>query len=152
MYKGHDPRRVLDQLLLVTVLLGRDMEDHLVAEGLTTSRTHLLWVVHRGGPMTQKGLAEALEVTPRNVTGLVDGLQASGHVVRSPHPDDRRAVLVSLTDAGQQAMATMERQHGELATALVEGLSRGHVNALVSGLDHVTARLRELVADREATS
>ena len=137
---------MLDQLLLVTVLLGRDMEDHLVSLGLTTSRTHLLWVVHHGGPMTQRDLAQALEVTPRNVTGLVDGLEASGHVARSPHPDDRRAVLVSLTEAGERAMATMEKQHGELAATLVEGLSTRQLTALVSGLDHVTARLRELTS------
>ena len=145
MYEGHDNRRVLDQLLLVTVLLGRDMEEHLASEGLTTSRTHLLWVVRRGGPMTQRDLAQALEVTPRNVTGLVDGLEASGHVARSPHPDDRRAVLVALTDAGEKAITTMERQHGELAAALVDGLGPRQVASLVKGLDHVTARLRELV-------
>ena len=152
MYHDHDGGRVLDQLLLVTVLLGRDMEAHLASEGLTTSRTHLLWVLRRGGPVTQRDLAQALEVTPRNVTGLVDGLAASGHVVRSPHPDDRRAVLVSLTEAGEQAMATMEKQHGALAAALVEGLSPRQIRPLVSGLEHITARLQELVGDAEATS
>ncbi len=41
--------------------------------------------------MTQRALADALQVTPRNVTGLVDALADSGFVERAPHPTDRRA-------------------------------------------------------------
>jgi DNA-binding MarR family transcriptional regulator len=42
-------------------------------------------------------LAEALAVTPRNVTALVDGLEAESMVRRVPHSTDRRVTLVELT-------------------------------------------------------
>jgi DNA-binding MarR family transcriptional regulator len=42
-------------------------------------------------------LAGELDVTPRNVTALVDGLEAEGLVRRVPHATDRRVTLVELT-------------------------------------------------------
>ena len=66
------------------------------ALGLTPSRTHLLWELGHRGPVPQRVLAEALKVTPRAVTGLVDALAADGLVTREPHPTDRRAALVTL--------------------------------------------------------
>ena len=71
-------------------------------EGLTSARVHLLWVLGTTGPSTQQALAHALEVTPRNVTGLVDGLVASGHVTREPHEGDRRRTQVTVTASGRE--------------------------------------------------
>src|SRR5688500_18630246 len=94
---------VFDRLLEIALLIQEDMGRELEPVGLTTSRTHLLWVIHHSGPSTQQALASALQVSARNITGLVDGLEAGGFAHRSPHPTDRRATLVSLTEQGTQA-------------------------------------------------
>ena len=80
---------LLDQVLEVAVLIDRDMSSSLGEYGLTPARTHLLWVLFHRGPCTQRALADELDVTARNVTGLVDGLEESGYVTREPHPGDR---------------------------------------------------------------
>lgn len=79
------------------------MAEDLAAGGLTRARATLMTQSHRLGPANQRALADALRVTSRNITGLVDGLVEAGPVARSRHPDDRRATLVSLTDAGARA-------------------------------------------------
>ena len=76
-------------------MLQADQERELERRGLTQPRTHLLWVLHHGGPVTQAQLADAIGVTPRHVTTLVDALDATGFARREPHPADRRAVLVT---------------------------------------------------------
>src|SRR5918997_6836412 len=119
----HDMETALDRLLAVTVLLNEDATQSLAKEGLTVPRAHLLWLLHHQGPSTQRALADALRVSPRNVTGLVDGLAASGFVTREPHPTDRRATLVSLTEHGASALAEMDRGHQELAELLFGGMS-----------------------------
>jgi hypothetical protein len=48
-------------------------------------------------------------VSPRNVTGLVDGLAESGFVTREPHPTDRRATLVALTERARASKAQMDQ-------------------------------------------
>ena len=136
----------LDRLLNLTVLLGEDMSGALEEQGLTTARTHLLWVVHLGGPSTQRALADALSVSPRNITGLVDGLVASGYVSREPHPVDRRATLVTLTVDGRRLMTRMVEEHRELAHRLFGELPPCRLAAFVAGVEHVTARLREALA------
>jgi DNA-binding MarR family transcriptional regulator len=131
----------LDRLLELVVLLDGDMTRSLAREGLTVPRAHLLWQLHHHGPCTQRTLADALEVTPRNITGLVDGLVASGHVTREPHPRDRRATLVSLTKRAAATLADMDAQRKQLALLLFGGMP--DYPEFAAGLDHVTERLRE---------
>ena len=137
--------QVLDRLLAISALLQADQERELGRIGLTSARTHVLWVLHHDGPSTQVHLAEAVEVTPRNITSLVDALVATGFVHRMPHPDDRRAVLVTLTERGMAVMETMAREHGELNTALLAGLDRETAEAMARGLEHVSSRLTSLI-------
>ncbi len=68
--------------------------------GTTPARARLLAALQCQGTRKMSELGEELDVTPRNITKLVDGLEAEGLVTRQPHPTDRRATLVSLTDRG----------------------------------------------------
>jgi DNA-binding MarR family transcriptional regulator len=114
----------LDKVLHLAALVGADLSRFERESGLTTSRTHLLWVLGAVGPSTQQSLANALSVSARNVTGLVDGLVATGHVSREPHPTDRRATLVTPTPMGEAAIRSLVDSHEHLARQLF-----GHVPA-----------------------
>jgi DNA-binding MarR family transcriptional regulator len=65
--------------------------------GISAQRLRLLNTVHCHGPQKMADLAEALAVTPRNVTALVDGLEAEGLIRRVPHSTDRRITMVELS-------------------------------------------------------
>jgi DNA-binding MarR family transcriptional regulator len=138
--------KALDRLLELTVLLNDDMTDALRREGLTVARTHLLWALHQRGPCTQRALAGELNVTPRNITGLVDGLAKTGHITREPHPTDRRSTLVTLTRTGASVMEGMARGHLSLATRLFGELSPAELEAFAGTTAHVSARLRDALA------
>ena len=137
---------VLDRLLEISLLVQDDMSRAFAGTGLTASRTHLLWELQRLGPSSQRALADALAVSPRNVTGLVDALEQTGYLVRTPHPTDRRTTLVRLTEQGESTMAQMERDRRTLAADLVADLDAGRLADFASTLDTVTERLRRLVA------
>ena len=62
----------------------------------------------RGGPQTLGQLAQANRVDAPYATLIVDKLEAHGLVERRPHPGDRRRKLVTLTAAGQDAIATAD--------------------------------------------
>ena len=54
-----------------------------------------------------RDLADALRISPRSVTDVVDALERKGYVVREPDPHDRRASVVVVTDAGRQVRAAV---------------------------------------------
>ena len=138
--------RALDLLLEVAMLVNEDMTTSLARDGLTPSRTHLLWVLGQQGPSTQRSLAEALGVSARNVTGLVDALAETGFVTREPNPTDRRASLVSFTDHGAATVDRLRREQQEFALLLFGDLSGRRLDALVGGLGEVRDRLRAATA------
>lgn len=144
-----DPIHVFDRLLEIALLLQHDLDSSLEASGLTPARAHLLWELHHRGPSTQQSLAVALKVTPRNVTGLVDAVQTAGFAHRQPHPTDRRATLVTLTERGTQAMAAMKREREEAATQLVLGLNQPELDQFSHSLDIIADRLRSMMAAAE---
>jgi DNA-binding MarR family transcriptional regulator len=134
----------LDRLLEVVVLLNHDMTASLAAEDLTVARATLLWTLADRGPSPQKALADALGVTARNVTGLVDGLEAGGYVTRERHPEDRRSVLVTLTAQGAEWATRQRREQAGLARALFGAMDPARFEGLVGGLDDVLKSLRDL--------
>ncbi len=144
-----DSRHALNRLLELAVLLNDDMTRDLARRGLTGSRAHLLWELRDGTPKTQQALAAALGVSPRTITGLVDGLVASGFVTREAHPTDRRATLVTYTEQGKQAAKTLERDHVELARKLFDDMPATTFRGLTRGLDAVLARLRETLLAKD---
>jgi DNA-binding MarR family transcriptional regulator len=147
MREAADHGTALDRVLEVTVLLGEDMAQALARDGLTGPRAHLLWELHRRGPSTQQTLATALGVTPRNVTGLVDGLVATGFVTREAHPTDRRATLVTFTEHGARIADGFVQGRAALAELLFAGMPDRVFAGLVEGLDIVLDRLRDALAE-----
>ncbi len=70
--------------------------------GLTMPRFLVLAFIHsRGDRCTMGELAEATDQCSATMTGIVDRLVNTGWVERQRDPEDRRSVLVNLTDAGR---------------------------------------------------
>jgi DNA-binding MarR family transcriptional regulator len=61
--------------------------------------------------MTLSDLSKRMMVSNGNLTGLVDRLVASGHIMRTVSPTDRRATVISLTDSGRAEFRTMAAEH-----------------------------------------
>ncbi|RYE76902.1 MAG: MarR family transcriptional regulator [Myxococcales bacterium] len=142
-----DPTALLDKVLHLSTLVNADLARFEQESGLTTARIHLLWVLGMTGPATQQSLAAALEVTPRNVTGLVNGLVDSGHVTREAHPSDRRATLVTPTAKGRKAIRQLAKDHGELGVQLFGDVPERRLKAFETTLDETIARFAALMEE-----
>jgi DNA-binding MarR family transcriptional regulator len=133
----------LERLFRLTVTLADAMADDLASRGLTRARATVLARLHRVGPTNQRTLARELDVSPRNITGLVDALEAAGLVERAPHPQDRRAILVTLTGKGTTAAAALADDERHLARFLFADRSVSEVARLVGDLDALLGRFDE---------
>lgn len=132
----------LNRLLQLTVLLNRNLSEGLEEHGLSLSRAPVLWVISASGPQTQRELADALRVSARNITGLVDSLVSDGFVRRNPHPHDRRALLVTLTEMGEQTVSQLAQDRKALTEELFGDWGSAEFAGFTSGLDRLVVRLR----------
>ncbi|WP_433291000.1 MarR family winged helix-turn-helix transcriptional regulator [Actinoplanes sp. CA-030573] len=76
---------------------------------LSPSLARALNVVSRHGAVRLSTLADHLRIAARTATEVADDLTARGLAARHPDPDDRRATLVSLTEAGTETAQAIRR-------------------------------------------
>jgi DNA-binding MarR family transcriptional regulator len=98
--------------------MGRWVDRH----GLSEGRLQVLMRLRQQGDQPLGVLAEAMHVSARNVTGLVDHLERDGLVVRVPDSEDRRSVHAHLTEAGQQLVERVWKGFMERSLVLVRDL------------------------------
>ena len=110
--------------------------------GVSYARMRLLGALHCGGPKIMSGISDELGVTRRNITALVDALEEEGLVKRLPHPTDRRATVIELTDEGAHTMDTLYDKHRGAVAELFVGLSEEDRRELVRLLGLLREGLR----------
>jgi DNA-binding MarR family transcriptional regulator len=96
--------------LRITARLTRQLMDRWAEKhGLSEGRLYVMFqlVAAPGHQLPLGELAEQLDVTPRNVTGLIDHLERDGLVERVDDPDDRRSTYARLTVAGGKLLDSM---------------------------------------------
>jgi DNA-binding MarR family transcriptional regulator len=99
----------------------------------------LLVTLMESGPLRSASLADAVLSDPSTISRQVAALVDQGLVVREPDPEDRRATLLAISDAGREAVAQKMR---------LRDLHLAHMTADWSARDR--ARLADLL-DRFST-
>lgn len=104
-------------------VLGRRLRRSTASEfgalGVTGAQARVLRLLARRGPMRMSEVAHALDVVPRSVTTVVDGLEAAGFAERRPDPGDRRVTLVATTPRGRKVLARLRSSRRAAAADLV---------------------------------
>lgn len=102
------PRELAERFLAVSRAVGKNSARSQFG-ALSAARYDVLHAIFHAGPMPMSHVAARLQVSPRTVTDLVDGLEADGYVERSQHPTDRRKTVLTLTAAGLESLAQARR-------------------------------------------
>lgn len=82
------------------LILARRLRHQQAGDELSPSEAAVMGRVGRAGPMTPGQLARSEHVQPPSMTRIIERLETRGFLLRTPDPTDRRQVLVSRTDAG----------------------------------------------------
>ena len=124
--------------------LRRSMEATLAEHGLTNPDWQVLTSLrldpaHRSSPGE---LAGELELSSGAMTSRLDRLEEAGLVRRLPDPDDRRGVVVELTDAGREAWDTAASVQGRQEAFIASALTKSEQQELNDLLAQADARVR----------
>lgn len=88
-------------------------------------------------------LSSVLRVSNGNVTGIVDRLVSDGLIVRVPVDNDRRAMIVRLTNAGRELFQRMATKHESWVNDILGGLSTAEANRLMATLEAAVRPLED---------
>jgi DNA-binding MarR family transcriptional regulator len=106
------------------------------------ARLRVLTALCATGGMTMTQLADALNVTGRRVTALVDALADEGLVERYAHPTDGRSTIVEITDAGQGQQRLVWHDHQEKVAVAFADLTDKEQDQLLAISHKLTASFR----------
>ncbi|WP_264007093.1 MarR family winged helix-turn-helix transcriptional regulator, partial [Mycobacterium branderi] len=114
----------LDQAMDLTIRFLSDRADLSASAAFTMNR------VYREGPVRLTTLASKEGVSQPSMTQLVQRLERAGLVTRLPDPDDGRACLIGITEAGQALLDDRKRLRRERLAALMTTLTAEEQSAL----------------------
>ncbi len=80
----------------------------LVKAGVSMTHMHVMWLLQHHGDLPMSRMADLLDVSFSNATGIVDRMEERGLVERVRVPDDRRIVLVRIAPQGVEALEEVE--------------------------------------------
>jgi MarR family 2-MHQ and catechol resistance regulon transcriptional repressor len=107
----------------------------LVKAGLSMTHMHVLWLLQHHGDLPMHRMAELLDVSFSNATGIVDRMEERDLVERIRVPDDRRVVLVRIADHGLRALDEMEAVKQYRLAAILDHLDEPGLERVAAALD-----------------
>ncbi|MEU3027493.1 MarR family winged helix-turn-helix transcriptional regulator [Streptomyces incarnatus] len=116
-----DPEAVASDLLAGIGVLVRRVRQVPVEGGLTIPERGALAQLDRSGPTTSSALAREAQITAQSMGATLGALQARGLVERRRDPDDGRRVVLTVTDAGRQALRDKRNARAELIAGALTG-------------------------------
>lgn len=99
------------KLMRATDSINNRLNRQLSDVGLTISQFGVLEALLHLGPLNQKALGEKLLKSGGNITLVIDNLEKSGWVERHQDPDDRRSMLIHLTEEGEKFISDYFPKH-----------------------------------------
>jgi DNA-binding MarR family transcriptional regulator len=105
--EGQDHHDIADAMSAFAVLRGENSRLlNALASSLRIAATDFRALFHIASvdQVTPKQISEHLGLTTGAMTALVDRIEGAGLAARVPNPNDRRSLLVELTDAGRDAV------------------------------------------------
>jgi len=138
--------RILDQLEPLIARQRRAIARQGCLRAISSTQLHVLFLLDCDGPLAMGKLADLLDVSLPNVTGIVDRMVEHGLVQRGGDAHDRRVVTVGATEAGHALVEQIDMVRRRSLAALLSRLDpRQQEQAL-----HIFSELRRAAETLDA--
>ncbi|MBQ7933519.1 MAG: MarR family transcriptional regulator [Lachnospiraceae bacterium] len=110
---------------------------------ITNNDMHIIEAIGVGGPDSMSTIAKKLSVTVGTLTTNMNGLEKKGYILRERSLEDKRVVLVTLTEKGRKAFYHHRDFHKKMIRALVKDLNQEEMQVLYRCLENLNEFLTE---------
>ena len=122
------------------------MSERLVRLGISMAQLNIMYTLQRSGEMPMSRLAELLNVSLSNATGLIDRMEERGFIERTRVPEDRRIVLVHVTEAGTRMIQENDALSDELMRDVLARLDPAELPVIAHAVAEVRSALEATAA------
>lgn len=142
-----DELRLWLRLLTCTTLIEGEIRSRLRENfDVTLPRFDLMAQLDKApNGMTLGELSQRMMVSNGNVTGLVERLVSLNLVERKPAPNDRRAMIVTLTPEGRRTFRSLARTHENWVAEIFADLSQTEMDTLMKLLSKTKNSARKAI-------
>ena len=153
----------MDETLLKNIILlsmERDALDNLIFEQtlqkkiagnfkeLSKNQPMVIKIIGMEGEVMPSTIGKYTGMEKSSLTRMVDNLEKKGIVYRKTDPDDRRKVLVSLTEKGMRYYNYLTKITAEMADEILKFVDEQDVEEFVQSLETMVRILRKIDANR----
>jgi DNA-binding MarR family transcriptional regulator len=121
--------------------------ERLVRLGISMTQLHVITMLERHGELPMTRLAELLDVSVSNATGLIDRMEERGVVERARVPGDRRVVIVRTTDRGREILGELEVLREDLLKDVIGRLDDTQIERVAGAMTDLREAVTAVVAD-----
>lgn len=90
---------------------------------MNRSSAGVLFLLYQRKTMSQKALAEQLNVTAPSITSLIQKMEKTGYITRRPDDQDQRVMRLSLTEKGKSCIQSVKDVAERMEKIIFEGMS-----------------------------
>lgn len=101
---------------------------------ISNNDMHIIEAIGKEASKNMSTVAKSLSVTVGTLTIAINNLVKKGYVNRMRSEEDRRVVLISLSEKGKKAFNHHEKFHDEMIRATLEGLDEEQTEVLIQAL------------------
>lgn len=117
-------------------------------QDITVNDMHVIEAIGMEEAKTSSAVARKLEVTMGTLTKAIDGLTDKGYVVRERSVEDKRVVLLSLTEKGEAAFEHHAAFHRDMIKAVVGQLNQEEIEIYTRSLEDLVKFMKGLKSDK----
>lgn len=145
----YDYYQRLDDVSLKIMRRLTHQVSRILDEGITSAQFLVMRLVARHDSMTVSQIAEILGVTLSAVTLLSDRLETGGWLSRDRHPQDRRLVVLTLTDAGRQKLADLESKRIRMLHRYMSQMTESERDQMLALMEKLSFLLEQTDLDEK---
>lgn len=148
MSRATEKEQLFDEMAAFNRKLRSFFDGRVAEQGLTLARARMLFALSRRGPLTQKELADELEIETPTLVRVLDAMEKQNLIERRSDEIDRRAKRVHMTPDGMTTFKDVDMQAKSMRAQIAADISTDDIRAALEVVRRLSHNLQNLAGER----
>ena len=148
MSRATEKEQLFDEMAAFNRKLRSFFDARVAEKGLTLARARTLFALFRRGSLTQKELAEELEIETPTLVRLLDAMEKQNLIERRSDEADRRAKRIHMTPDGIATFEEVHMQAKSMRADIAADISTDDISAALDVVRRLSANLQNLAGEK----